>query len=93
MNAPTRYPPQKGIWTLIAPDGRKWQGSSGLEVAGLEQRERIPASVALERIYRALDDESPTPETRVEYCKCSFTDPDGTVVPGEPCSIHPEVKR
>lgn len=26
------------------------------------------------------------------YCKCSFTDPDGTVVPGEPCELHPEVK-
>lgn len=24
------------------------------------------------------------------YCKCSFTDPDGTVVPGDPCPIHPE---
>lgn len=23
------------------------------------------------------------------YCKCSFTDPDGTVVPGESCPIHP----
>lgn len=64
MNAPTRYPPQKGVWTLIAPDGRKWEGNSGLEVAGLEQRERIPASVALERIYRALDDETSSQETR-----------------------------
>jgi hypothetical protein len=25
----------------------------------------------------------------VAYCKCPFTDPDGTVVPGEPCPIHP----
>lgn len=25
---------------------------------------------------------------QVAYCKCSFTDPDGTVVPGEPCPIH-----
>lgn len=23
------------------------------------------------------------------YCKCAFTDPDGTFVPGEPCPIHP----
>jgi hypothetical protein len=29
------------------------------------------------------------PTKRPEYCKCSFTDDDGTVVPGEPCSIHP----
>lgn len=25
------------------------------------------------------------------YCKCPFTDPDGTVVPGEPCPIHPSL--
>lgn len=28
-------------------------------------------------------------ETSVEYCKCSFTDSDGSIAPGEPCSLHP----
>lgn len=27
--------------------------------------------------------------TTVVYCKCTFKDPDGTDVPGEPCPIHP----
>lgn len=54
---PTRYPPQKGTWTLIAPDGRKWEGETPLSVVGQEQRGRIPPSLALERIMRALQDE------------------------------------
>jgi hypothetical protein len=28
----------------------------------------------------------------VAYCKCEFTDSDGTAVPGEPCQIHPKGK-
>jgi hypothetical protein len=24
----------------------------------------------------------------VKHCRCAFTDPDGTVVPGEACPIH-----
>jgi hypothetical protein len=59
----TRYPPQKGTWTLTAPDGRKWEGETPLSVVGQEQRERIPPSLALERIYRALQEESPAQET------------------------------
>lgn len=27
------------------------------------------------------------------YCKCSFTDPDGTVVAGERCEVHPHVHQ
>jgi hypothetical protein len=57
---PTRYPPQKGTWTLVAPDGRIWQADSPLAVVGKEQRERIPPSLALERIYRAMYDEGST---------------------------------
>ena len=26
---------------------------------------------------------------QVRYCKCAFTDSDGTVVPGELCPLHP----
>lgn len=33
--------------------------------------------------------EGASTETPVEYCKCSFTDDDGTIVPGEPCRLHP----
>jgi hypothetical protein len=25
------------------------------------------------------------------YCKCAFTDPDGTFNPGEACPVHPDV--
>jgi hypothetical protein len=26
-----------------------------------------------------------------KYCKCAFTDPDGTFNPGEACPVHPDV--
>lgn len=52
------YPHQKGIWLLIAPDGRRWEGDSPLKVVGMEQKERIPASVRLDRIMAEL---KPTP--------------------------------
>lgn len=32
-----------------------------------------------------------TTSNRREYCKCGFTDSDGTFVPGEACAIHPNV--
>lgn len=43
-------PPQAGTWTLTAPDGRTWQADSPLKCCGLEQRERVPASVAMARL-------------------------------------------
>jgi hypothetical protein len=52
--------PMQGIWTLIAPDGKAWQAESPLRVVAKESRERVPASVALERIYAAAD-ETPDP--------------------------------
>lgn len=55
--SPTRYPAQKGTWTLIAPDGRTWTAETPLACVGKEHRERIPPSVALERIFRATQDE------------------------------------
>ncbi len=45
--------PQAGLWTLTAPDGRMYQADSPLRCCGLEQRERIPADVAMARIIRA----------------------------------------
>lgn len=38
-----------------------------------------------------MSDRSVTKQQRPAYCKCAFTDPDGTFVPGEACAIHPDV--
>jgi len=46
--------PQEGTWTLIAPDGRKWQDTSPIRVVRKEQRERVPAEVGLQRILDAM---------------------------------------
>ena len=48
--------PMQGTWTLTAPDGRTWQAESPLRVVALESRERVPATVALQRIYAAADE-------------------------------------
>lgn len=52
--------PMQGTWTLTAPDGRAWQGDSPLRCAGIEQRERVPASVAMERIIAGANEGEPT---------------------------------
>jgi hypothetical protein len=44
---------QEGIWTLTAPDGREWKAESPLRAVAQESWERIPPTVALERIYAA----------------------------------------
>jgi hypothetical protein len=49
--------PMQGTWTLTAPDGRTWQADSPLRVVAAESRERIPATVALERIYAAASED------------------------------------
>lgn len=48
--------PQVGLWTLIAPNGRMYQADSPLRCCGLEQRERVPADVAMARILRAASE-------------------------------------
>jgi len=45
--------PQDGMWILTAPDGRTYQADSPQRCCGLEQRERVPADVAMARILRA----------------------------------------
>jgi len=45
---------QQGIWKLIAPDGREWWGESPLTIVAMEQRERVPEEVAVERILDSL---------------------------------------
>lgn len=48
--------PQTGVWTLTAPDGRTWKADSPLKACGAEQRERVPAEVAIARIFAACDE-------------------------------------
>lgn len=48
--------PQGGMWTLTAPDGRTYQADSPLRCCGLEQRQRVPADVAMARIFRAASE-------------------------------------
>lgn len=76
---------QSGTWTLVAPDGRQWQGDSPIKVVRAEMRERVPAEVGLARILRealsppAASDGEPTgplldircPNTGVPECFCS----------------------
>lgn len=50
---------QDGTWTLTAPDGRTWQADSPSRACSLEQRERVPAFVALKRILDAADEPLP----------------------------------
>lgn len=52
--------PQEGCWTLIAPDGRQWLSDSPLRCASLEQRERVPAAVAMDRILAAVQEDGET---------------------------------
>lgn len=54
-----KYPHQEGQWTLTAPDGRTWMADSPLRVVSQEQRSRIPASVAMERIEAGLNEKPP----------------------------------
>lgn len=50
------YTAQQGTWTLIAPDGRRWQGPSPLNVVSIERNERVPASVQLARLMYAANE-------------------------------------
>jgi len=40
----------EGIWTLTAPDDRKWYGNSPLECCRKELHERVPPKIRLERM-------------------------------------------
>lgn len=60
--------PMQGSWTLTAPDGRTWQADSPMKVIMLEQRERVPPEVALQRITDAVD-ESDLAERHVQLGK------------------------
>lgn len=48
------YPPQAGIWKLIAPDGRIWEADHPWKCLALEQKQRIPPQVMIERLKASL---------------------------------------
>lgn len=48
--------PMPGTWRLVAPDGREWQADSPMRCVSTEQRERVPADVALARILAAANE-------------------------------------
>lgn len=48
--------PMPGTWTLTAPDGRTWQADSPLRCVSVEQRERVPADVALARVVEMANE-------------------------------------
>lgn len=56
--APGQYRPIEGTWELRSPDGTSWHESSPIACLRAEQRDRIPAQVALARIYESLDEDS-----------------------------------
>ncbi len=64
---------QKGTWTLIAPDGRKWQDESPLKVAAKEMRERVPERVGVQRILDAIGVPQPDDSANVWMCACGYT--------------------
>ncbi len=57
MSTEDQYAAQEGTWTLMAPDGRVFAGNSPLSVVRLEQSERIPAYVQMQRL-NAMAEES-----------------------------------
>lgn len=48
--------PIAGTWTLTAPDGRQWQADSPMRCVSVEQRDRVPADVALARVLAAASE-------------------------------------
>ena len=48
--------PMPGTWMLTAPDGRTWQADGPMRCVSVEQRERVPANVALARVLAAASE-------------------------------------
>lgn len=49
--------PQEGTWILTAPNGREWAERSPIACVAAEQRERVPATVRLQRILDAASED------------------------------------
>jgi hypothetical protein len=47
-----------GTWTLVAPDGRQWKADNPLKCCAAEQRERVPADVALARLRLSMEEDA-----------------------------------
>ncbi len=47
----------KHLYVLICPDGRRYEAERAIKCASMEQADRIPASVRLERIRAAMTEE------------------------------------
>jgi hypothetical protein len=47
-------PPQRGVWTLIAPDGRTWKADTPIRTVLLEQLERASADEFLTRVLDSV---------------------------------------
>ena len=41
---------------MTAPDGRTWQGPSPLRTVAIEQSERVPPEIALQRVFAVCDE-------------------------------------
>lgn len=47
--------PQNGTWILTAPDGTQFKAESPLKCCRKEQETRVPAQVALDRLFAAMN--------------------------------------
>lgn len=65
---------QIGTWLLIAPDGRRFEAETPLQCASNELRDRVSASVALERLMHESDDNEMTEFNINSYCFVRLTE-------------------
>lgn len=49
----------KHLYVLTCPDGRRYEAERAVKCASLEQGDRIPPTVRLERIFAAIEDDDP----------------------------------
>ena len=68
--------PQSGTWTLVAPDGRKFQADSPLHCCRAEQAERVPETVAAKRVLSILNENDSIDEliSAYEHEQCGCCD-------------------
>lgn len=59
----SEYQPEPGTWRLISPSGAEHIGDSPMRALAVEVNARVPAEVALKRIYAAI---APTLEDKAE---------------------------
>lgn len=52
------YKPEAGQWRLTSPSGNSYFADSPIKCLQAEQHDRIPADVAMARIWAAVDEDS-----------------------------------